>query len=73
MYVGDTIPEKFVKPSFYNLIKKLLEKNGVIVVNRLYYDEKRKLADKTHQDLEKIFSKIMTVFPEANVMFVCTM
>jgi spermidine synthase len=72
MYVGDTIPEKFVKPSFYNLIKKLLEKNGVIVVNRLYYDEKRKLADKTHHDLERIFPEVTTVFPEANVMFVCS-
>ncbi len=72
MYVGDTVPEKFTTNTFYKLIKKLLEKNGVGVINRLYYDEKRKLADKTRKDLEKIFSKVMTVYPEANVMFVCT-
>ena len=72
MYVGDTIPEKFATPTFYNLTKGLLEKNGVVVINRLYYDEKRKLADKTHKDLEKIFSKVMAVYPEANVMFVCS-
>jgi spermidine synthase len=72
VYVGDTIPKKFITPTFYNLAKKLLEKNGVVVINRLYYDEKRKLADKTHQDLEKIFSEVMAVFPEANIMFVCT-
>lgn len=72
MYVGDTIPEKFTTPIFYNLIKKLLEKKGVVVINRLYYDEKRKLAERTLQDLKKIFSKVMTVFPEANIMFVCS-
>jgi spermidine synthase len=72
MYVGDTVPKKFVTPTFYNLAKKLLGKNGVVVINRLYYDEKRKLADKTHQDLKKIFSKVMAVFPEANIMFVCS-
>lgn len=72
MYIGDTIPEKFTTPTFYNLIKKLLEKNGVIVINRLYYDEKRKLADRTHQDLEKIFPEVISVFPEANVMFLCS-
>jgi spermidine synthase len=72
VYVGDTIPKKFITPIFYNLAKKLLEKDGVVVINRLYYDEKRKLADKTHQDLKKIFSEVMAVFPEANIMFVCT-
>lgn len=72
MYVGDTIPVVFATPTFYNLVKKLLENKGVVVVNRLYYDEKRKLADKTRKDLEKNFLKVMAVFPEANVMFVCS-
>jgi len=72
MYIGDTIPEKFATPAFYNLTKKLSEKKGVVVINRLYYGEKRKLADKTHEDLKKIFSKVMAVFPEANIMFVCS-
>jgi len=72
MYVGDTIPGKFVTPAFYTLIKKLLEKDGTTVVNRLYYGEKRKLSDKTLQDLKDIFSKIIPVYPEANVMFICS-
>lgn len=72
MYIGDTIPEKFATPIFYNLTKELLENKGVVVINRLYYDEKRKIADKTHQDLKKIFSEVIAVFPEANVMFVCS-
>lgn len=72
MYLGDTIPEKFTTPTFYNMTKKLLGKNGTIVFNRLYYDEKRKLADRTYQDLKKIFSRVMAVFPEANIMFICS-
>ena len=72
MYVGDTVPKKFTKLSFYRSVKELLEKNGAAVINRLYYEEKRKLADVTHQDLKNIFPKIITVFPEANVMFVCS-
>ena len=71
MYVGDTIPSKFVTPAFYTSIKKLLEKDGATVINRLYYGEKRKLSDKTHKDLENVFSKITQVYPEANIMFIC--
>lgn len=72
MYVGDTIPEKFTTPDFYKLTKELLENKGVVVINRLYYDKKRKLTDETHQDLKKIFSEVMAVFPEVNIMFVCS-
>jgi spermidine synthase len=72
MYVGDTVPEKFVIPSFYKMTKELLEDNGVVIINRLYYGEKRKLADRTHEDLKRIFPKVTTVFPEANIMFICS-
>jgi hypothetical protein len=72
MYVGDTIPEKFTTASFYKMTKKLLENNGVIIVNRLYYGKKRKLADRAHEGLKRVFPKITTVFPEANIMYICS-
>ncbi len=71
MYIGDTIPEKFETASFYKKTKELLKKHGVVIVNRLYYGEKRKLADRAHEGLKRIFPKITTVFPEANIMFIC--
>lgn len=71
MYIKDEVPKKFCTGEFIKLVKKLTKKNGVIVVNRLYYDEKRKLALDFRDMLEKYFSQIETVFPEANVMFIC--
>ena len=71
MYVEDNIPEKFTTPAFYDMTKKLLEKDGVTVFNRLYYGEKRKQSDKAHKDLKRIYPEIATVFPEANIMFIC--
>ncbi len=73
IYVGDKIPGEFETEKFIKIIKKLLGKNGIIVFNRLYYDEKRKEALKFGKRLEKEFSKVIPVYPEANVMFVCTM
>ncbi|MBU0572462.1 fused MFS/spermidine synthase [Patescibacteria group bacterium] len=72
LYIGDTIPEKFASPAFYTLIRKLLRRGGAVVINRLYYSEKRKLADITHQELKEIFSEVVAVYPEANIMFVCS-
>lgn len=72
MYVGDTIPKKFETTSFYKMTKELLENNGVVIINRLYYGEKRKLADRVHEGLKRIFPEIKTVFPEANIMFLCS-
>lgn len=72
MYIGDTIPEKFETPSFYRMTKKLLKGSGVVIINRLYYGEKRKLADKAHEGLKRIFKKVDIVCPEANIMFICS-
>jgi len=73
LYIGDDVPEKNNSLNFFKSVKKLLSKKGILVVNRLYYGEKRKMAEKTRQDLEKIFSKVEAVFPEANIMFICSL
>jgi len=72
VYVGYEVPKKFQHEKFIKLVKSLLAKNGIIVFNRLYFDEKRSLAMKFSKKLEKIFPKVETVFPEANVMFICS-
>lgn len=71
MYVGDTVPEKFETDKFINKVRELLTKDGIAVFNRLYYGEKRPLAVKFLQKVEKEFSRVDVVYPEANVMFVC--
>jgi spermidine synthase len=72
VYVGYEVPKKFQREKFIKLVKSLLTKNGIIVFNRLYFDEKRSLAMKFSKKLEKIFPKVETVFPEANIMFICS-
>ena len=69
MYVGDEYPKKFESQDFIEGVKKLVAADGVAIFNRLYYGEKRKEAVKFGNVLEKIFSKVEVVYPEANVMF----
>lgn len=71
LYRGDEFPEKFETENYIRLVKKLLTANGVVVFNRLYYDEKRTKAVKFMHKLEKHFNKVEAFYPEANVMFIC--
>ena len=73
MYVGDRVPEKFETEDYIHLVGRLLAKDGVVVFNRLYYAEKRKEAEEFHRKLIHIFKKVRPVYPEANVMYVCSM
>ena len=70
-YLGDTFPEKLESDVFLGKVKKLLEPGGVVVFNRLYYDEKRPQAMRFGAKLEKYFSEVDYVFPEANLMLLC--
>jgi spermidine synthase len=72
MYIGDEYPKKFVKDEFLNLVKSRLDKKGTAIFNRLYYDEKRKEAVKFGEKLKKHFSEVERVYPEANLMFICS-
>lgn len=72
MYKGYEVPEKFLDEKFMHIIEKLLLKNSIAVFNRLYFGEKRKIAMKFGEKLQKIFPKVDYFFPEANLMFICT-
>jgi len=72
LYVGDKYPKIFESEKFLKLILKLLPVDGVVVFNRLYYDEKRTQAMRFAKTLEKHFAKVTPVFPQANIMFVCS-
>ena len=71
-YVGDQFPVSLEEEVFIKRVKKLLNKDGVAVFNRLYYDEKRKEAEDFEKVLEKVFSKVERNYPEANLMFLCS-
>lgn len=70
-YVGDKFPKKFEEEKFLKSILRLLNKNGIAIFNRLYFDEQRPLAIRFGKKLEKIFTKVVWHYPEANLMFIC--
>jgi spermidine synthase len=72
MYVQDNVPEKFKSDKFIREIKSLLVKDGMAIFNRIYYGEKRSEAVKFENRLAKVFSDITIIYPEANVMFLCS-
>ena len=71
-YLGSSYPPEFERDDFLIRIKGLLTSSGLAVFNRLYYAEKRPEAMKFGAKLEKVFVRVDYIFPEANVMFVCS-
>jgi spermidine synthase len=73
LYQGDKFPDKFETGKYIDIVKSHLSENGLAVFNRLYYGEKRPQAVKFGRKLEKIFTKVDWFYPEANLMFLCSM
>ena len=72
LYIGREYPIKFESENYIHLVGSLLERGGVAIFNRLYYGEKRSEAVKFGNKLEKIFKKVDVVYPEANIMYLCS-
>lgn len=72
LYVGEEFPKKFESEKFIKNVKNLLSEDGFAIFNRTHYDDKRAKAVKFGNKLERIFNKVEWVYPEANVMFVCS-
>ncbi len=71
MYQGQEVPKKFNTKPFIQKIKKLKSKEGVVIFNRLYGASNEKQAHDFKKKLDTVFSNIHTVFPSANVMYIC--
>ncbi len=71
IYVGYEVPKKFTETQFIKRILDVTDKNGLVIFNRLYFGDKRKLAEIFHRELIKVFKKVRPIYPEANVMYLC--
>lgn len=67
LYQGDMFPKKFENDKFL----KKLTKNKLIIFNRLYYKDKKLMANNFGLKLKGIFKKVEYYYPEANLMFLC--
>ena len=72
VYVGYEVPKKFTEKEFIKQVLKLTNKDGLAIFNRLYFGDKRKLAEIFHRELIKVFKKVRPIYPEANVMYLCS-
>jgi len=66
MYSGDNFPKEFESEEFL----KKLSKFPIVIINRLYYGDKRPDTVRFGNRLEKIFKKVVWHYPEANLMFI---
>lgn len=73
LYNGEQFPEKFGNTEFLNKVKASITKDGIVVFNRTYYGDERPETVKFGNKLKKIFSKVEWFYPEANLMFLCSM
>lgn len=71
LYQGYDYPKEFETEEYLEKLKNLLSKEGTLIINRLYFGEKRPMAMKFGIKLEKVFSKVEYLFPEANLFFLC--
>lgn len=68
MYSGDNFPKEFESDDFLNK----LNKSKLVIINRLYFGDKRPDTVRFGNRLEKIFKKVAWFYPEANLMFICS-
>jgi spermidine synthase len=58
IYLGKKIPKEFKNKRFFEELKKLLGKKGVIAYNHLFFKDHKKEAKMVIKELETIFPKI---------------
>lgn len=68
LYQGDKFPKKFEDEKFLEMINK----NNLVVFNRLYFKDKKTSTDKFGEKLKLFFKNVDVFLPIANKMFVCT-
>jgi len=58
VYLGQVMPKKFKEKKFLANLAKLVAKNGVVVINHLFFGGHKKEAERFIKDLEKIWPQI---------------
>ncbi|MBP7119073.1 hypothetical protein KBA63_03205, partial [Candidatus Woesebacteria bacterium] len=71
-YVGDSFPKQFESEGFLHDVSKHLEDDGVAIFNRLYYSDKRKIADHFEKELSHYFARVEPLYPELSALYLCS-
>lgn len=68
LYQGDNFPKKFETEKFL----KSLSQNKLVIFNRLYYKEKKKMAEEFGEKLRLVFANVEYFYPITNLMMICS-
>lgn len=68
LYIGDKIPKKSQSELFLNKLKRLIDKEGIIIFNRLFFKEHKKKTESFIKKLDKIFSNISLLRAYSNLL-----
>ena len=68
VYLGKKIPRVFTSFKFYQQLEKLVNNNGIVVINQLFFKEHKQRAEKCIKQLEKIFHKIVLQRTVSNLL-----
>lgn len=71
MYKGVDIPKEFTKQNFMKKVRRLLRPEGIAAFNHLYSSIEKRDAEEFGKKLRTVFPAIISVTPEANIIFIC--
>ena len=71
LYQGKEYPKRAEKDAFINALKEILAKDGVVIFNRLSYQEYAKPANEFAKRLSVFFSHVWTKKAATNLLIFC--
>lgn len=70
LYKGAVVPKEFIQDNFLKKIETLIRRGGVGAFNHLYSAIEKEEAEDLGHKLRKIFPVLVSVKPEANIIYI---
>lgn len=71
LYTGSIIPEEFTFEKFLERVSRFLDTEGVAAFNHLYSAIEKEGAHTLERRLLNVFTRVTSVKPEANIIYIC--
>lgn len=72
MYQGEKIPEKTESIEFLKKVKSFMSQGGILIINRIFWDEHKAEAQAFVQKCQKVFGKVELARTVANLLVICS-
>jgi spermidine synthase len=71
LYLGDCFPKQAEGSQFLESLNKILESDGIVIINRLHFGNHKENTDKFEQKIRKIFPRVEARITDYNNLFLC--